>query len=664
MKQIRSLAFFFFLATQLWASPGDTTRVRVHDDVDMTWYVRYREKALFPTQGTDFHRVNMVFTLGCASSGCSDWDYTVLIKVLHRTGEMDSTYTLDTLSTNPLVIDTNWTPFEVIEPYELGRMITPYGGYMANGGYGYDNNWEHRYVYDVTDYQSILRDSVEIEVHYQGWSSGFSATLDFEMIEGTPARNLIKMQNVYRPRGFSFRNTADVELNHLPAVDIPLESTTQFAALHVLPTGHGFDNSLNCAEFCKKDYYVKLDGQTRFTQSMWRDDCGLNPIYPQGGTWLYDRANWCPGTKAWTYEHDLSPWIGAGQTAQIDLDLEPYSVPSGDPQAASYNWSTILLEFDSYAHQNDVELMEILSPSIHEEYSRMNPSCGTALVRIRNKGAQRLTSCVIEYGYENATRHSFTWQGDLGMMEDELVVLDLGGPGDWQQSQASDRFTAKVSLPNGMPDEYAWNDNGSSSFRPTPVHAGNLRLNIRTNASGGETWWELKDGSDSVFYSGDGYNNYQFVNEDLNLSPGCYHLQINDRGKDGLQFWANNDGNGYARLYEQGVGLPLKTFLADFGSRIDYWFIVGSGLGVETLPDAGIDFYPNPAREEIELFWSDGSAGLYVQIYDLSGRLISADRVEGAGSARWSLSNIPSGAYLIELHTENGHGKRERLLVQ
>ena len=47
---------------------------------------------------------------------------------------------------------------------------------MANGGYGYDNNWEHRYVYDVTDYQSILRDSVEIEVHYQGWSSGFSAT--------------------------------------------------------------------------------------------------------------------------------------------------------------------------------------------------------------------------------------------------------------------------------------------------------------------------------------------------------------------------------------------------------------------------------------------------------------------------------------------------------
>ena len=322
MIRIRSLVFFFFLATQLWSAPGDTTQIRVHDDVDMTWYVRYREKALFPTQGTDFHRVNMVFTLGCASSGCSDWDYTVLIKVLHPTGEMDSTYTLDTLSTNPLVIDTNWTPFEVIEPYEFGRMITPYGGYMANGSYGYDNNWEHRYVYDVTGYQSILRDSVEIEVHYQGWSSGFSATLDFEMIEGTPARNLIKMQNVYRPRGFSFRNTADVELNHLPAVDIPLEGTTQFAAMHVLPSGHGFDNSLNCAEFCKKDYFVKLDGQIRFTQSMWRDDCGLNPVFPQGGTWL--------ATASLFKGEALAIRLGKGTQRELVHCNKPRPTTSGD----------------------------------------------------------------------------------------------------------------------------------------------------------------------------------------------------------------------------------------------------------------------------------------------------------------------------------------------
>ena len=55
----------------------------------------------------------------------------------------------------------------------------------------YANNWEFTTVFDVTDFIQILRDSVEIRCHYSGWSSGFSATLDFEFIEGTPARDVM-----------------------------------------------------------------------------------------------------------------------------------------------------------------------------------------------------------------------------------------------------------------------------------------------------------------------------------------------------------------------------------------------------------------------------------------------------------------------------------------
>ena len=47
--------------------------------------------------------------------------------------------------------------FEIIEDFELGRAITPYGTYMnpANGSYGtngYDENWKHRFTFDVTDF--------------------------------------------------------------------------------------------------------------------------------------------------------------------------------------------------------------------------------------------------------------------------------------------------------------------------------------------------------------------------------------------------------------------------------------------------------------------------------------------------------------------------------
>ena len=74
----------------------------------------------------------------------------------------------------------------IIEDFELGRAISPYGAYMnPNDTNGYDENWKHRYTFDVTDFQHLLKDSVEIDAFYSGWSSGFSVTLNFEFI-GVP----------------------------------------------------------------------------------------------------------------------------------------------------------------------------------------------------------------------------------------------------------------------------------------------------------------------------------------------------------------------------------------------------------------------------------------------------------------------------------------------
>ena len=48
-------------------------------------------------------------------------------------------------------------PFEVVDRYELGRYITPYGINLSLG----DDGWT--WIYDVTDYLPLLRDSVELE---------------------------------------------------------------------------------------------------------------------------------------------------------------------------------------------------------------------------------------------------------------------------------------------------------------------------------------------------------------------------------------------------------------------------------------------------------------------------------------------------------------------
>ena len=81
----------------------------------------------FPDQSTPWKAITLDFTVGCASGGCSDWDYDVDVEIGRPTGMMDSTIaSIDTVSTAPLVLDTTWNaPYEIIEWFQVGRMITP-----------------------------------------------------------------------------------------------------------------------------------------------------------------------------------------------------------------------------------------------------------------------------------------------------------------------------------------------------------------------------------------------------------------------------------------------------------------------------------------------------------------------------------------------------------
>ena len=57
---------------------------------------------------------------------------------------------------------------------------------------------------------------------------------------------------------------------------------------------------------------------------MWRNNCNLNPVYPQGGTWIYSRSNWCPGAEVWTYDFEVTPFITPGDTVVLDHDAQTY----------------------------------------------------------------------------------------------------------------------------------------------------------------------------------------------------------------------------------------------------------------------------------------------------------------------------------------------------
>jgi len=78
-------------------------------------------------------------------------------------------------------------PFEIINRYELNRFITMYGIQLDLGTDGW--TW----VVDVTDWEPLLRDSVELE------AGNWQELLDmkFVFIEGTPAREVKRVERLW-----------------------------------------------------------------------------------------------------------------------------------------------------------------------------------------------------------------------------------------------------------------------------------------------------------------------------------------------------------------------------------------------------------------------------------------------------------------------------------
>ena len=626
MKKIFFITGFLIFLNSVFGI--DTTTVRIHDQTDMTWYGNYDEWGVLPDGTNNYRKIYLHYTMGCATGGCSDWDYTTQIFIRHRTGELDSSLN------------------EIVENYELARIITPYGGYLAN-------NWQHTTTFDITDFAAILKDSVEIRCHYSGWSSGFSATLDFEFIEGTPARDVIKFENIYTG-GYSYNSSTDFETTKLIPKKILIEEESLGSMIKMTTTGHGFDNNQSAAEFKPIDYFVKINGTQTHTQFNWDENCGENPIYPQGGTWLYDRANWCPGTRAKTFKHEITPFMNAGDSLEVDIDFQAYTW-SGT-QTPSYIIECQLFQYKDPNFNNSVEIIDIIKPSLKDEYSRKNPICGKPLIKIQNYGSSPLTTLEIEYNVVGGNTHTFNWSGNLSFLETEEI--ELPELDSWAGSKKV--FEVLLKNPNGQNDDYNNNNYMQSEFEYVPEYPETFVLWMGTNSGvinantqESETSWGFynTDGIASSI-SGSLFANIQY-RDTLTFSPGCHSFVVIDSDEDGLDFWANNDGSGMVRFREVG-GPWLKSFDPDFGTNIIHQFTTGWGQSLENETNQNWQIFPNPTKESV-LIEGISNTKSEIQILDCVGKEVIKTTINPAGlvSQTINLTKLKNGFYFIRIKYEN-----------
>lgn len=648
------------------ANPGDTTWVQANN-VNLTYYNNYDTSAVFPHGNVTYRKVYMIFTLGkyacpAGTQYCGDWDYTVQNYLMTKGG--------DTL--------------------ELSRLITPYANSSAPRT---PLTWKQRYIYDVTDFAKVLKDTAAIRIHYSGYSGGFTADVKFAFIEGTPERTVTGISRLWNG-SFYYGKSTDPIANHFPAMNVTAPANTQSAVMRVLITGHGSDVQ-GCCEFMSKNYQVKENNNQIDQYTIWRTTCPMNELYPQSGTWLYERGNWCPGALVYDNVHKLTG-VTAGSTNSVQMTFDAYTgaAPSGG-DFGQYTTEAVVINYGGMNKALDASLEDIIAPTNYEGYYRENPALGNPVVRVHNSGSSAINSIVFQYNVKDSTPVSYTWNGTLPSLKDTILTLPvLGQLTQMSQNAASGvyQFEVKISTVNGQADADQTNDKMTSTFTVAPKWPTTFIVAMKTNNEGvsgvgtnpSETNWVITDMNGNVAAQRTNANISTTYNDTVNLSyGGAYKLTVTDGGCDGLSWWANpsniTDGTFIVKKLT-GTGtaayIPLSgnfysgTLSHDFGCGfVQYFTVMGDPAGVNTITGvngaAELEAFPNPATSSVTVQIGG--------VKDVKGTLTIVDALgrtvveQSCNSVKETLnvSALANGVYTVVFTNSNaGNAKLQtRLLI-
>jgi hypothetical protein len=614
---------------------GDTTTIRVLDRhlvvTDPALGTRHTGCIVQLPGGTPPRRILLALTYACPDTmRCADWDY--LDHVLVR-------------------------PVAGRDTFEVARMLTPYGGQFNRG-------WAFTWVADVTDFAPVLRDSVEVIHVHTGYEPahdrGWAVTMDLRYISGPPMAPVLAIAQLHRGQ-FVYGDTLRPLGTTIPPRTVHPVEGAAYMVVRSQQTGHGMDPADGCGEFCAKWRYVTLDGDTVQWRRLWRE-CASNPLYPQAGTWIFDRADWCPG-ELQPPDRIIVPLEGPSRPRTVGFHMEPYRPDSAQ---AFINLSAYTIQLGPATATHDAMITEVLVPSDEPRHARMNEEHDGPRVVIANAGSAPLRTLTFRYGIVGGQLHTYRWTGVLPFGVVDTVDL----PGPILCTEPHHQFVVEVRHPNGQADEWAADNAAIIRFTAPPVLPADLTVHLRTNAEPHHNALHLTapDGRAWIMHPLGTLKADTLYTHALHLPPGTYRLQLVDTAGDGLSFWYNSaGGHGHLRLLD-GEGRLLLPFESDHGNGLVYTFRVG---GTPTLPPHTapvISLFPRRTQGHTRLDFLANEAGLlHVQVTNEAGEVVREFRTPEPVrmlELPMDITGAPPGRYLVTLSRDGKKIFEQRIRLE
>ncbi len=526
---------------------------------------------------------------------------------------------------------------------EIMSFVTPYG---INLDLGVDGK---AWWFDVSDFAPVLKGAKRLSLE-RGGQNQEEMDIQFFYIVGTPPADQHDIRQIWR---VDQRNYSQINSNqYYEPRTIRLDPNSKRFKIRSSITGHGQEG-----EFIPRNHFININnGAAVFNRLVWKE-CAENPVYPQGGTWIYDRAGWCPGMATDIGEHDVTAYV-AQDSLLVDYGM---SAATGDSR---YIVSQQIVSYGDINFMNDARVIEILKPNSNIAYERTNPSCHAPEIVIQNTGSAVLSSAVIDYWANNGTHQTYNWSGSLNFMDKATIVLPLPA-GFWTNIQgAGNSFYARIAGVNGGADQYIHNDTLQSYFKLPAVLPNNFYISLRTNVASNQTSYDLRDDLGNIIFQKSGLNPNQNYVDSISLSPGCYRINLYDSNDDGLSFFANSAGTGWFRLLDLN-GSTIQNFNPDFGDGISFDFTVSFPLALDQEEELNsLALFPNPSDG---IVWLNSSFNLKrIIVQDALGKLVYEKNAFNNGNEKaikLDLNHLKSGLYYINIQN-NKESTTQKLILK